>query len=208
MRAVLIDKEYFSKHLIDNSSIEVLENTQFIIDFNSLLDISEISIEFIFNKPEVNAHVIGIYSIEKETKLTTNLRATHNVENTTCLIDIKGVLYNKSFSNHQGEIFIGKNAFGTESYLNDHTLLLGDLSKTISMPNLRIHNNDVKASHGASIGSVNKEKIYYLQSRGFSEKYATNILVSGFFESTFNDIVDQNMANIFRHKLLTLEPKN
>ena len=213
MMCKLIDKKYISDIQVaglENSTvmINVVENSQFIIDINSLIELPRISIDFVFNVEGVSAHVIGIYSISDSSKLTTILRAVHNVPNTSCVIDVRGALYDSSFSNHLGEIYIDKKASNTESYLNDHTLLLGSNSKTISMPNLRIHNNNVRASHGASIGPVSSEKIYYLQSRGFSKKDATDILVSGFFESTFNDITDQNMANTFRQKLLTFSPKN
>jgi|GEM_PF-915874 len=209
MICVLINKSYLNlntsilgvnaegKSLL---SIEVLEDTQFLIDLEEL---SGISIDFLFNIPKVNSHVVGLYSLKDKQKLDTIIRSVHNVSDTSCLIDIKGVLNDDSYSYHSGEIFIGKEAFNTESYLNDHVLLLGAKSKTISMPNLRIHNNAVKASHGASIGSLNSEKLYYLQSRGFNKKEAMDILVTGFFESTFNAITDQNMANSLRHKLLT-----
>jgi Fe-S cluster assembly protein SufD len=185
------------KKLLD---IEVVEDTQFLVDLEEL---AGIEVNFLFNKSNINSHVIGLYSLKDKQKLDVVLKAVHNVSNTSCLIDIKGVLYDDSQSFHMGEIYIGKNAFKTESYLNDHSLLLGNKSKTIAMPNLRIHNNDVKASHGASIGALNEEKLYYLQSRGFDKKEAIDILVTGFFESTFNDITDQNMANPLRHKLLT-----
>lgn len=185
---------------VKSLSIEVVEDTQFLVDLD---DLAGINVSFVFNTPNVNSHVVGLYSLSGSQKLDVVLKAVHNVSNTSCLIDIKGVLYDASQSFHMGEIYIGKNAFKTESYLNDHSLLLGNKSKTVAMPNLRIHNNDVKASHGASIGALNDEKLYYLQSRGFEKKEAIDILVTGFFESTFNDITDQNMANSLRHKLLT-----
>lgn len=185
---------------VKSLSIYVVEDTQFLVDLDGL---AGINVSFVFNTPNVNSHVVGLYSLSGNQKLDVVLKAVHNVSNTSCLIDIKGALYDASQSFHMGEIYIGKNAFKTESYLNDHSLLLGNKSKTVAMPNLRIHNNDVKASHGASIGALNDEKLYYLQSRGFEKKEAIDILVTGFFESTFNDITDQNMANSLRHKLLT-----
>lgn len=219
MISVLIDKNYIEKNsnnlisLAQNPSsfdystsdkllkVYVESDTQFVVD---LLDVHNVSIDFIFDTPKVNAHVIGLYSLNKNEKLTSVLKAVHNATDTTCLIDVKGVLKDSSLSFHLSEINIGKQAFNTESFLNDHALLLGVNSKTISMPNLRIQNNQVKASHGASIGSLDNEKLYYLQSRGFDKKEASELLVTGFLESTFNEINDQDMANALRHKLLTL----
>lgn len=219
MISVLINKQYIDENIsklkdinVDPTSfgfssstkllsVEVLEDTQFVVD---LLDVHDISIDFLFNKSNVNAHVIGVYSLHSDQKITSVIRAVHNTSDTTCLIDVKGVLKDSSNSFHLSEIYIDKKAFNTESFLNDHALLLGEKSKTIAMPNLRIHNNQVKASHGASIGSINIEKLYYLQSRGFDKKEATEMLITGFLESTFNEINDQNMANQLRHKLLTL----
>jgi len=210
MQAVLIDfksiKELSNDTDFSKTSlvkIPVVKDTQFIVDLNSLSELPEISIDFVFDTSGVNAHIIGIYSLHKEQRVNTKLRAVHNVKDTSCLIDVKGALYDSSFSYHLGEIYIGPKAFGTESYLSDHTLLLSDKCNTVSMPNLQIYNNDVKASHGASVGSVDSQKMYYLQSRGFDKITAMNILVSGFFESILNEISDQNMANVFREKLLT-----
>lgn len=208
MSCILLDNSSIKKYY--NGSTEgtktykvgVNEDSQFVVDLNSLTE-DEIQIDFVFDKSHIKADVIGIYTLTNDQKLTTKLRAVHNVSNTSCLINIKGALYDKAFSYHQGEIFIGEKAFDTESYLSDHTLLLSSDSKTVSMPNLRIYNNNVKASHGASVGSVNEEKIYYLQSRGFEKNDAINILVSGYFESTFNEITDQNVANVIRQKMLT-----
>jgi len=195
MRCILVNNLNYSPNFL------VTEDTQFIVDLSELNDLP---IDFVFDIPNIKATVLGIYSLRGDTKISTYLRAVHNVPNTSCLINIKGVLYDSSYSYHQSEIFIGKEATSTESYLSDHTLLLSSLSKTVSLPNLRIFNNDVKASHGASVSSVDLEKLYYLQSRGIEKNDATHILVFGFFESTFNDIIDQNMANVLRQKMLTL----
>jgi len=184
--------------------LEVTEDTQFVVDLNSLSNFSEICIDFTFNKSNINAHVIGIYSLKDDQKINTKLRAVHNVSNTSCMISVKGALYDNSFSYHLGEIYIGPKAFTTESYLNDHTLMLSDKCRTVSLPNLQIYNNDVKASHGASIGSVDSDKLYYLQSRGFDKDTAVDLLVTGFFESIFSEIIDENVANNVKHKMLTL----
>ena len=212
MKSVLIDFDSIKKYAPDINAqnlnvvkIEVTEDTQFVVDLTALAVLPEISIDFVFNKSKINAHVIGVYSLNDNQKLNTKLRAVHNVPETSCLIDIKGALFDKSYSYHFGEIYIGKQAFNTESYLSDHTLMLSEDVRTVSLPNLQIYNNNVKASHGASIGSVDSQKMYYLQSRGIEKNDAINILVSGFFESIFNDITDQNMANVLREKLLTLQ---
>jgi Fe-S cluster assembly protein SufD len=82
----------------------------------------------------------------------------------------------------QGSIEVGDGASGTDAYLYNRNLLLGEAARADSIPTLRIGNNDVRCSHGSATGRLGEEEIFYLQCRGFSEAEARELLVLGFFE--------------------------
>lgn len=79
-----------------------------------------------------------------------------------------------------GKIQVTKKARGTETFLRQKVLLLGEGARAITKPELEIETQEVKAGHAASIGQVDEEQLFYLMSRGLSKKEATKLLVEAF----------------------------
>ena len=117
---------------------------------------------------------------------TTNV--CHNAENTTNDILVDGILRDESSSVYRGLIRIPKEGQKTNSYLANHILKLGDKTLANSIPSLKIDANDVKASHGATVGQINEEHLFYLMSRGLSRQEAERLIVEGFFEPIIQKI--------------------
>ena len=86
---------------------------------------------------------------------------------------------------YRGLIHIGKNASKTRSFLNGHSLLLGQKAKANSIPSLEILSNDVQSRHGATVDHLDEEKIFYLNTRGYSRKQAEKTVVEGFVGEVF-----------------------
>jgi len=82
----------------------------------------------------------------------------------------------------QGLIEVAPGASGTDAYLTNRNLILGEGARSDSIPTLKIGNNDVKCSHGSTTGRLNAEELFYLESRGLSEADAREMLVVGYFE--------------------------
>lgn len=97
---------------------------------------------------------------------------------------IHNALRDRSSSNFTGLIRINKEARGTESSQEQKNVLLSDFAKADSDPKLEILNNDVvRCTHGASVGPIDTEQIYYLQTRGLHYDDAQDLLLEGFFRS-------------------------
>lgn len=127
---------------------------------------------------------------------TTNMY--HNVENTTNDVLVDGILKDESSSVYRGLIKIEKKAQKTNSYLANHILKLGDKTLANSIPSLKIDANDVKASHGATVGQINKEHLFYLMARGLSRKEAEEMIVEGFFEPIIQKIPMEELREKIR----------
>src|SRR6185437_8485018 len=98
---------------------------------------------------------------------------------------IHNALRDRSSTNFTGLIRINKTAHQTESSQEQKNILLSAGSKADSDPKLEILNNDViRCTHGAAVGSVDSEMIFYLQSRGLDPSTAEQLIVDGFFQST------------------------
>ncbi len=104
----------------------------------------------------------------------------HLAPHCTSMQRYKGVLTGKAKSYFQGKIYVQKEAQKTESYQRNNNLLLSDQAEASSRPNLEIFADDVKASHGATVGKLEDEPLFYMKSRGISESDAKIFLVKGF----------------------------
>jgi Fe-S cluster assembly protein SufD len=92
----------------------------------------------------------------------------------------KGILMDKAKGVFNGKIMVRKDAQKTNAFQQNHSLVLSKTAKMNSKPQLEIYADDVKCSHGATIGQLNKEALYYMRSRGLSENEAVSILKQAF----------------------------
>ncbi len=88
---------------------------------------------------------------------------------------------------YAGLIKIEKRAARSDAYQANRNLVLSDKAKATSIPMLEIDNNDVRCTHGATVGPVDPEHLFYLRSRGIPESTAKRMLIQGFF----GDVLDR-----------------
>jgi Fe-S cluster assembly protein SufD len=105
----------------------------------------------------------------------------HNAPDTTSNINFRVALKGNAQSIYQGSIEVAKVAQKTAAFQSNKNLLLGSEARADSIPKLEILADDVKCSHGATVGPVDREQIFYLQSRGLSAPEAEELIVTGFF---------------------------
>ena len=125
----------------------------------------------------------------------------HNEENTKSSQFVKSALHDDSVSAFQGKIFVESKAQKTDGYQLSRALLLSDQSKFLSKPELEIYADDVKCSHGSSSGSIDKDSIFYLRSRGINEVDAKKMMIEGFLAEVINKIKNEKIRSIFFNKL-------
>ena len=94
----------------------------------------------------------------------------------------KGVLSDFSRSSFEGKIMVRQAAQKTEAFQLNNNLLLDDHAHADSKPNLEIFADDVKASHGATIGQLDLEQLFYMKTRGLSDQAAKSLLIFGYCE--------------------------
>lgn len=100
----------------------------------------------------------------------------------------KVVLMDRASSIYRGLIKVHKNAQGTDAYQANRNLLLSPKAKADSMPLLEIEANEVRCTHGATIGRVDELQMFYLMSRGLSRRQAEKILVDGFLRPVIDKV--------------------
>jgi len=105
----------------------------------------------------------------------------HNSKNTNSDIFVRSVLDNKSKAMLRGLVRIDSDAPQSSGYQKEDVLLLSEDAEGDSLPQLDINNHDVRCTHGATIGTVDKQQLFYLMSRGMPKELATRMVVEGFF---------------------------
>jgi Fe-S cluster assembly protein SufD len=94
----------------------------------------------------------------------------------------------KSRAVFNGKVFVRENAHGTDAQQSNKNLLLSNEARVDTKPQLEIFNDDVKCSHGATVGQLEEEELFYLLTRGLPENLARNLLTYGFAEEIINKI--------------------
>lgn len=141
-----------------------------------------------FNEPGGEAFVDGLYFLGEEQHHDTHSVIRHDVPNCTSHQTYKGVLNDKSRGVFNGKVFVAVGASGTDGYQSNKNLLLSNDARVDTKPQLEIFNDDVKCSHGATVGQLEEEQLFYLLSRGLNEDLARNLLTYGFAEEIVNKI--------------------
>jgi len=129
----------------------------------------------------------------------------HLVDHTTSDLLIKGCLKDRARSIYQGLIQVSENAQRTDAYQANRNLLLSDTARADSIPGLEILANDVRCTHGATIGTVDPEQMYYLMARGLPTHDAQRLIVEGFFAPVIDRIplesVRQQLREVIQAKI-------
>ncbi len=129
---------------------------------------------------ESHVRSYGIFLGDNNQQFDLSAKSMHKGNRSISDMHTKGVLRGKSKSIYTGLIDIDEQAYGCNGYQKEHALLLSPTAVADAIPNLQIRNNDVKCSHGATIGRIDEEQLFYLTSRGVTQKEAIQLLVQGF----------------------------
>lgn len=115
---------------------------------------------------------------------------------------IKSVLFDRAKLMYRGLINIAKGAQRSNAYQKNQNLLLSKQAWADSRPYLEILANDVRCTHGATIGKIDPEQLYYFATRGLSTKQSQHIIVEGFLTDVLTRITDTDIRDTLRTRLV------
>lgn len=156
------------------------------------------SVNFSLGKSRVNefvtlgdkgadAAVFGAVLSKGNAHIDNSTLIKHAVENCRSYENFKYVTGDNATSVFCGNIYVAAGANGTQAYQQNNNILLSDTANMYSKPNLEIYADDVKCSHGATVGQLDEAAIFYMRQRGVSMEEAKNLMLKGFLK----DIVDK-----------------
>lgn len=129
------------------------------------------------------AHVFALFSLSGKTSLRSDITQIHLAQNTASSLVGRSVLSGQSTFDWQGLIKIKKSAALSDGHQEMRNLLLSEEASAFALPSLEIENNAVRCGHATATSAPNKESLFFLRSRGFSESEARRILVEGFIRN-------------------------
>jgi len=156
------------------------------INLGAALSRHDIDLKFTAEGGE--AFVDGLYMLNGTQHHDTHSIIDHTVPNCISHQTYKGVLNDTSRGVFNGKVFVRENAHGTDAEQSNKNLLLSDTARVDTKPQLEIFNDDVKCSHGATVGQLEEEELFYLLTRGLPESLAKNLLTYGFAEAIIRKI--------------------
>lgn len=155
--------------------------------------------DLVLNGSGAAGKVSGFYFTNNSQHLDHDTQQVHLAPNTTSDLLFKGALLDKSRSVWQGMIYVAPGADKTDGYQANRNLIISKDARADSIPGLEILADDVRCSHGATIGKVDKDQVFYLTSRGIAQADAEQLIVEGFFDPIMQRIPYEGVKERFLH---------
>ena len=158
------------------------------------------NLNMIMESSHGESHLYGLYLLKGNTHADNHTIVDNRMPH--CLSNelYKGIMDESSTGVFNGKIFVRKDAQKTNAYQSNKNILIGDSSSANTKPQLEIFADDVKCSHGCTIGRLDEEALFYLRARGISEKQAKSLLLHAFAM----DILDKVKPVSLRQHIDTL----
>lgn len=143
----------------------------------------------------------GTYITDGEQHCDNYIRMHHAVPNCTSNQLFKGVAEERSHAVFTGHVYVAPNAQQTVALQENHNIVMGDEARIDTRPQLEIYADDVKCNHGATIGRLDPEAIYYMRQRGISLDAAQRLQIEGFIDEIIDHSHIEELSHLLHEKV-------
>ena len=147
----------------------------------------------------VHADLDGIFFASTDQIIDNKTHVNHNFPNSESNQCYKGILTDNAKASYLSKTFVDKIAQKTEAYQLSKGVLLSNESSFYSKPELKIYADDVKCSHGSTIGPIDQDLLFYLRSRGLNKKQSISLLIKSFFDNIVSNYDQKNVLKKFNY---------
>jgi Fe-S cluster assembly protein SufD len=176
---------FISEHIFENKDAEL---NSFTLDQGSAITDRFLNAEILGKGGSAN--ITGLYKSENGQRFYYDTQQNHFASYTKSDLLFKGVLGKNAYSSWKGNILVSEKSIGANGYQTNENLLIDPSAKAKSIPGLEISTDDVRCSHGVTISNIDKNQMFYLQSRGINQAEAEKIIIEGFLSSAVKRIAD------------------
>ena len=188
----------------DNTKSNLLGYNYYESGLNSIINVDSFNYESLFNKNFIQVDLnqaggettINTLNLTKNNEhVDNNILINHNSEHCTSFQNIRSILQNKSTCVFNGKVIVADGAQKTDSNQSNKNLLLSKEATAYSNPQLEIYADDVQCGHGSTTGALDKDSIFYLQTRGIRKEQATQILIKAFAHEVIKQFSNDTIKN-------------
>lgn len=140
-------------------------------------------------------YIFPLYFVDKTRRMDLEHNLIINGKSTLSEIKARGALKNEAHKVFRGNIFLNKGCSASVARFADNSIMLDKNAAGTSIPTIFCDEDDVIGEHAASFAAIDKEKLYYLMSRGFDELSAKKLIIDAAFRPVFNSIPDETIRN-------------
>ena len=195
-----IQNDNLQASLIDNTYINQQRNSTFSMHtFSFGNELVRNNLNISQNDEFIETTIKGVTIIGNKQHVDHNTLIQHNKPNCNSHQDYKGIYDNKSTGVFNGKIIVNKQAQKTNAFQSNNNVLLSDKATINAKPQLEIYADDVKCSHGCTVGQLDKNALFYLKSRGIPEKEATALLMYGFANNILESVKIPEIKSRINH---------
>ena len=151
-------------------------------------------------EPGVEATFNGLYLAGDGQHIDNHTVVNHRVGPATSFQEYRGILNGQCRCVWNGKVIVHEGADGTDANQTNHNLLLSDKAEIDAKPELEIYADDVKCSHGTTVGQLDESALFYLRTRGLDKRQAAQILVHAFA----TDLIGRTPVDVAREKITSL----
>ena len=137
--------------------------------------------------------ISGLYLCSGADKIQMRTEVRHRVPSCVSMQLFNGIASGKSKARFYGKIVVAPDAQKTEAYQTNHNLILSDGAEAEAKPQLEIYADDVKCSHGATVGQLNEDEQFYMRSRGIPEDEAKVLQMISFIAPVLANVADEDL---------------
>ena len=201
LKYFLINTEDSKSFTYSRNKIDVQKSNYKNYIFTSGLKFKKEDNELSFKSENSSADIYSASILKNKEHQEIKTVMRHAKPNCKSYQKIKNILTGSSRAVFQGKVKVLDEAQKTDAYQLSKGLILDENSEFNAKPELEIYADDVKCSHGSTSGNVDREAIYYLMTRGISEKIATKIIIKGFLSDIVSEVQNPEIKKIIENHL-------
>ena len=201
-----IQNDHTSASLVDNTFIEQQsESTVAVHTFSFGGKVTRNNLNFYQMGEHINSTLKGITIIEGKQHVDHHTLVHHTAPNCESHQDYKGIFNERAVGVFNGKVVVEKDAQKTNAYQQNNNVLVSDRSTINAKPQLEIFADDVKCSHGCTIGQLDEQALFYMQQRGIPKKEARALLMYAFANTVLGSVkipeVKERITKLIAKKL-------
>lgn len=178
---------------------EINANAKFngyVFTFGSQITRNEAELKL--NGEYASGHLYGLFIAKGKTIIDNHTQMSHIKPNCESNQLYKGILFDRSRGVFRGRIRVEKNAQKTNAYQSNKNLLMSEFATINSKPQLEIFADDVKCTHGATVGQIDENALFYLRTRGIDKENARSMLILAFANDAIENLYNENLKEQLR----------